>query len=758
MKISLNPIQYFDLAGVPLAAGRLKIFLHGSDTLANTYYMDGEEYIEGANPVFLDDAGEMVSTVFLDAAVYDVWVEKFVDGQYAKIQDFQFGFEPTLGKNDTIVNGITGLADADTELGTVTVVGYDSYVYCGPRTYIWDPTCTVPADGGCVVASGLSEDGRWILLTDLRELPCTYYGIKPGREANVSAFLTYQETVGQWGIQMPPVPRFLAGTYESTGTFSVTKTLMFDKGAKFLTAVFECPDVEIPEWDGYVADFYITDKNAVIHSGWFRSVGYFLTCNADHMVYDEDNYFLSATISVPFSLTSKIIEAHARLPVTYVNNGRLTYDNCSFVGKGFFNSTDVLRFEHTVFKQDWFTTMAISSWDFVNKILVRSTSLNTLLLDNFASPSVYLKAIEADGQTEADFAGRTVANISSSVLTTVRNVVCTDTISLSKPFANIVLDNVTCNSVVCSCTALTVYDSNLRFSVEPSCTALNAYRSDISSALPFVDPTILVTLHSCHVGISFRRATDNALRDATISMTDCTLYTNVLVYTKSLVMRDCRTDNATIKVYPYYSDGAYHIDVQLVGNVFVNASPVEFTKLDQDECYDCIANWTIMDNTFLGNDEGLRCRYWSNRTGSYFDKLFIVNDDRSVIGYSGNSGNCPAENCRGGALPAATSYWKDIDIGSGHIYLYTRVIARACPKYTRSESSTSIQKLYAVSTPTSATALSIAMNDDMAVSMRTGVYYWQTAGAWDDRDGDFFVLGVVLWVNELGDHESISIV
>ena len=609
MKISLNPIQYFDLAGVPLAAGRLKIFLHGSDTLANTYYMDGEDYIEGSNPVYLDDAGEMLSTIFLDAAVYDVWVEKFSDGQYAKIQDFQFGFEPILGKNDTIVNGIAGLANADTELGTVTVVGYDSYVYCGPRTYIWDPTCTVPADGGCVIESGLSDDGRWILLTDLRELPCTYYGIKPGREANVSAFLTYQETVGQWGIKMPPVPRFLAGSYESVGTFSVTKTIMFDKGAKFDTAVFECPDVEIPEWNGYVADFYITDKNAVIHSGWFRSVNYFLTCNADHMVYDEDNYFLSATISVPFSLTSKIIEAHARLPVTYVNTGRITYDNCSFVGKGFFNSTDVLRFEHTVFQQEWFNNMAINSWDFVNKILVRSVAINTLLLDNFSSPSVYLKAIEADGQTEVDFAGRTVSNISSSVLTTVRNVVCTGSLTLNKPFANIVLDHVTCNSVSCSCVVLTVYDSRVVFSSEPSCTAFRAYRSDIGSSVQFVDPTIDVALYSCTVGTPFHRATDNATRDAVISLNDCTLVPNLGIHTKSLVMRNCRTENATIKVYPYFSNGAYHIDVQLVGNVFVNTNPVEITKLDQDECYDCLANWIIMDNAFFGNDEGLRCRY-----------------------------------------------------------------------------------------------------------------------------------------------------
>lgn len=758
MKISLNPIQYFDLAGVPLTAGRLKIYLHGSDNLANTYIMDGTEFIEGPNPVMLDNSGEQPNTIFLDAAIYDVHVEKLVDGFYAKISDFQFGFEMPSASNSTIANGMDALANTNPEVGIVTVVGYDSEVYAGPRTYIWDPTCTDNADGGCIVASETTENGRWLLLSDLRELPCTYYGIKPGREANVSAFLTYQETVGQWGIQMPPVPRFLSGSYTSTGTFSVTKTIMFDKGAQFRNAVFECPDVEIPEWDDYVADFYISDNNAVVHSSWFKTVAYFLTCDSDHLVFDDVNYFVNNTISAPFTFNNKVIEAHARLPVVYVNSGRLEFDGCSFLGVGFFNSTDIVRFAHTVFKQEWFTIPQLANWDFVSKIFVRSVSLDTILLDNFSSPEVYVKAMEADGKTEVDLAGRTISSITTTQLTTIRNAVCTGNILVNEPLANVVLDNVTCQSVSVECNTLTVYRSRIMFVPEPACTVVYAFDSDVSSQYAVTNPTVGFTMERCRVGISFNRGADNTTKDYTISLYDCTLYANVSISSKSLAMHNCTTSNATIKAYPYLDNEQYHIDLRLVDNNFFNANPVEITKVDDDNCHSCIANWVIVGNSFVGNNEGVRCRYWSNRTGTQYDKPFIVPDIRSVIEYSGNSGKCPAESCKGAGMPGVTQPWRTVDIGTGNIYLYTYTLGRVCPKYDTDEAGSDNYKLYRVATPGPETVISTDFNDDLNISARTGAVFWQTARAFDDRDGDFFVLGFALWVSQATSNETLSVV
>lgn len=758
MKISLSPIQYFDMAGVPLAAGRLSIYLHGSNNLAHTFVMDGDSYIDGPNPVILDDSGEMVNSIFVEASVYDVTVDKYVDGSYEQVSQFQFGFEPQDGKNDTVVDGIEGLTVADTALGVVTVVGYDNNVWAGPRTYIWDPSCTANADGGCIIESETTEDGRWLLLSDLRELPCTYYGIAPGNEANISAFLTYQETVGQWGIVMPPVPRFLKGTYTSPGTFSVTKTISFDEGVKFTNATIECKRVEVTGCSDYIADFYFDDNQQVAHSSWFRTAMAFLECNAKHMVFDSTNHFTDDKVKYEVVLTNVMIDARARLPVTYVNTGKLKLDGCSFVGTQFFNSNDILTFAHTEFKQDWFST-SLNAWDFANKVIVRSSSMNRILLSNFKDPSVYVKAMEADGKHEIDMAGRTVSSFSSSYISTIHNLVCTGTMSISRPTDNVVLDNVDCQAVNISCLHLNVYNSKIKFWPEPSCTAIFGQYSDIASQYAFVDPTIQISMYNCKFGIALNRATDNATRDSVIVLQDCLCYDNLSIKSKNLVMQGCTTNNAIIKIYPYYTSGVYYITFVLRDNVFNNADPIEITKVDQDECYECIANWVIQGNTFLGNSEGLRCRYWSNRTGSYFDKIFIVTDTRSVITYNGNCGSCPAESAKGWVLPTGEPYNDAVDIGSGnYVYLYWYSAGRAMPKFTQLESASLAERLYRLVCHAPSTTMFLDTNDGNRFKMQNGAFYWQTSRAFNDRDGDFFQLGFALWINQLDSHDGIMVV
>lgn len=749
------------MAGVPLAAGRLSIYLHGSNNLAHTFVMDGDDYIDGPNPVILDDSGEMVNSIFVEASVYDVTVDKYVDGSYEQVSQFQFGFEPQNGKNDTVVDGIEGLTVADTALGVVTVVGYDNNVWAGPRTYIWDPSCTANADGGCIIESDTTEDGRWLLLSDLRELPCTYYGIAPGNEANISAFLTYQETVGQWGIVMPPVPRFLKGTYTSPGTFSVTKTISFDEGVKFTDAFIECKRVEVTGCSDYIADFYFDDNQQVAHSSWFRTAMAFLECNAKHMVFDTTNHFTDDKVKYEVVLTNVMIDARARLPVTYVNTGKLKLDGCSFVGTQFFNSNDILTFAHTEFKQEWFSTTT-SAWDFVNKVKVRTMSLNRILLANFSDVSAYIKAMEADGATEIDLAGRKLSSFNTSSISTIRNVVC-NSMSVSRPTDNVLLDNVTCPSLTVSCLYLSVCNgSNVRFASDPSCTVMYCTDSEVSTQSALTDPTIAISMQRCRVGVSIDRATDNSTRDSTIVLRDCTTYDNWSCKTKNLTMQRCTTSQAIIQIYPYYSNSAYHIDAVLQDNIYNNTTPIEFTKIDQDECFECLATWIIQGNSFFGNDEGLRCRYWSNRTGSYFDRLFIANDNRSAIVYNGNYGACPLETMKGVGIGAGVQPVRTVDIGGINVYAYQSngTWLRACPRFSESSTSTADRKLYSVGTQASNATLAIASDsaDNGKTRVINGLSYWQVADRWDDRDGDFFQLSICIWYTVLDSHWYVSVV
>ena len=57
MKISLSQNQWFDGQGYPLVSGRISVYLHGSDTLAEIYTLEGENYVRAANPVILDNDG-----------------------------------------------------------------------------------------------------------------------------------------------------------------------------------------------------------------------------------------------------------------------------------------------------------------------------------------------------------------------------------------------------------------------------------------------------------------------------------------------------------------------------------------------------------------------------------------------------------------------------------------------------------------------------------------------------------------------------
>lgn len=759
MKIALGTNQFFDDVGRPLVEGRVSIYKHDSDIFNEIFTLVGNDYAPATNPMILSNDGRM-PTVFFEAGIVDVKVEKLVgDGIYELVDTFEAGFDIPRAQNAEFVYGMNALAEVSPDVGIVTVVGYYSDYDAPARNYVWDPYCSDVADGGVIVESNTGNEGRWILLWDDEKLPSSVYGVIPGvNESNISAFIGYADYVGSYQIRTPKFPRFLGGTYTSAGSYVTTKTLYFDKGAQFVSADIQCPRAIIPEWDNYVADFYITAKDATVHSGWFKTMAYFLTCDADNMVFDKDNYFLTTVVNVPYNLVEKVIEAHGRLPVTYANTGRLVFDKCSFVGTQFFNSSDLITFAHTEFRQEWFSTTS-SAWDFANKVIVRSSSMNRILLANFTDPSVYVKAMEADGKHEIDMAGRTMTSFSSSYISTIHNLVCTGTMSISRPTDNVVLDNVDCQAVNISCLHLNVYDSKIKFWPEPSCTALFGQYSDISSQYAFVDPTIQISLYNCKVGIAMNRATDNATRDSVIVLQDCLCYDNLSIQSKNLVMQGCTTNNAIIKIFPYYTSNTYYITFVLRDNVFNNAAPIEITKADQDECYECIANWVIQGNTFLGNSEGIRCRYWSNRTGSYFDKIFIVTDTRSVITYNGNCGNCPAESAKGWALPTGEAYNDTVDIGSGnYVYLYWYSAGRAMPKFTQAESASLAERLYRLVCHAPSTTLFLDTNDGNRFKMQNGAFYWQTARAFNDRDGDFFQLGFALWINPLDSHDAIMVV
>lgn len=749
MKLSITQNQFFDDAGRPLSSGTVSIYYHDSDTLATVYYLEGDDYVDAPNPLTCSEDGR-IPTVFFDATVVDVVVK---DALGQVIDTFQTGFYVDDARNATAVEGIAALKTADPSLGFVNVVGYDQYVNAPCRTYLWDENCPTTPDNGVVVESTVAGAvGAWVLLWDWRELPVSIYGVKPGYEANISAAIGYAQSVGTFGLRTPPVVRFPGGTYGSNTTYTTSKVLSFDTGAKFTNATFSAPAIEVTaQQTSYVADFVLTKKQARVESSWFRTAQAFFKCGAAELHQSPTNYFTSTDMDTSFTISGARISG---APVTLTGSGwYMALDWCDIAPRSLSTSW-ILKFLNSTFREDWFGS---GSFDFVNNTVVHTTDQNSIRLANFRNVGNYIKCIEADGQTDVDLSGRHVGTISTSVLRTFRNVSC-DTLNVTATGANVEFHNVSCQNVNISGFNLTVHDSTVKFGTEPTLNGLFCYYSDVASQYAVTGMTMSCTFENCRVGVGFSRGSDNTTRDGSLTFRECTFYTNEAISSKNISMYGCVTDNANIKVYPYHDGSNYRIFARFVGNTFVNTNAVEFTKAAQDVCYECIADWTIIDNSFTGNDDGIKCRYWSNRTGSYFDKVFIMPDNRSSILYGGNSGKCPAENMKGAGIAAGDTPLRTVDIGSGNnLYAYNRK-KRCCPKFSVSDTATATQKLYQMAAASNDTNAVIVDNQN-SQNMRSlnGLYYWAYDDVWNDRDGDLFQLGLCIWVTQLDSHWGVYV-
>lgn len=311
MRIALSTNQYFDDTGFPLAAGKVSVYLHDSDTHATLYTLEGDVYTEADNPFICGEDGRF-PTMYFDVGVVDVMLEKpNGDGTYELIDTFQDGFEMPSGKSDTVAQDIDSLKGISPSVGSVTVVGYSSEVMAPPRTYVWDPSCTLTPDDGVIVASDTTETGRWLLVWDDEKLPCTVYGIVPGRESNISAFLTFPETVGQWNIRTPRICRFVGGNYTSSTTYSTTKKLYFDSNAKFTNAIFNCPSARVELGNtSFIADMHFSDAMTEANLSWFRTRTAFRDCGAKVINIDADYTASGSNVT----LSNKIVHQFTALP------------------------------------------------------------------------------------------------------------------------------------------------------------------------------------------------------------------------------------------------------------------------------------------------------------------------------------------------------------------------------------------------------------------------------------------------------------
>mgnify|MGYP003289425231 FL=1 len=655
MRIGYNPEQLFDATGVPLSAGRVSLFVHDSgDVPLHVYSLSGDVWHDAANPIILDDEGRM-DTVWFDAAIVDIKVEKNTDGVYESVDTYQYGFNPPEVHNDTLVYGIGGLADANPELETVTVVGYHSTSDCGPRVYVWDPTCTDPEDGGCIIASTQFAEGRWLLVSDLEYMPSSYYGIRPGSdEANMAAFLSYPERLGQWRIPTPPVPRFLPGTYTTNGSMSSTRRVAFDRGAKFTRLTLSCYSVEVQPNSDYVCDFILTKDQAVAHSSWFRNAERFWSCNAAELLQDPYNFFESDEMTATRGIANARVSGPA---MAMTGAGRLEFTNCSIADHAL--STDwYTGFTGMSFTDRWFVG---SNWDFApttaggHRIRLNVSNCD-LELSNIDDANVYLLAMAANGQTAIDMQDRTVSTVTGEMP-------FVQIINMRANYAHfnhgVVLEDCTIAHLYMENSAASLTAGNSSFSLYDA-TASEFILRDCQVVMECSLDTLYtgVTAVRCTVGMTdenFWQRLDPAVHLSSHAVTlDGCIFNGGEIQGSGIVARNCSFVDCTVRNVAAGIPGAYTLSLTVEGCTFSGTGYLVMAPGVDDhsamDVYDVtIGTVSIKDNSFSTTMQGVRCPFWAQDLEHRFLRGCCGTVDVTDVQaswlygwyYQGNTGNCP---------------------------------------------------------------------------------------------------------------------
>ena len=675
--------RFLDLNEQPLVNGKVEILDPVSNNFLTIWSYSDDEYTVMTNPVRLDIEGRVTQTIFCDRIVY-VRVYKYLGRDENNHEIFEFIRDFYTGENENsesreYVVGIEDLKDLDPSVNSsVNVLGYFNAFDCPMRQYVWDANCTQDPDNGYIIASDVLSTGRWILVFSGEYLPSSYYGVYPGQIANINALTSYPEKVGTHLVPTAPGIWFVPGEYAVDTNLNTAKRVLLDANTQFDCQYFYCGNLTVKgEPQIAICDFDFRDPQQEAHSSWFRTMAGYLTCGAKKFIFDAKDNFVNHTLqNANYVLQNKIIEGQTRLPVTYNgDNCRITFNNCVINAERIFNANDKLSFAYTAIRDHWWINP--SQIDFFNNVYARTSSINSLVMDNFTNITAYVNAMAANGATVIDLAGRDISSIAvPSTVTELRNVIA-GTIACNRTGADIVLRNCKANNINVSCRYLTTYDCDLNFSIEPNTSACWFYRSRINAQTQWTSKTNQIIAENSYIGFNLKLVTDNDANHSYISFTDCEFQQNCAYELKFVIMKRCITNNNSIKIYPHKADDKYYIgSVTFENNTFNNNSPIEFTKIDelngwaQDNVYECIATWTITGNNFMGNSEGLRARYWHHRTGSNYNKTFIAGSGNTIV-YTGNIGNCPAENSKGMTITGNQTYTtKSVTVGESTFTLY----------------------------------------------------------------------------------------
>ena len=666
--INQNDI-FLDNYGKIIPCAKLEVFDPVSNTPVNVYTYDGsnERYTIAPNPVYLNGQSRPEHTYFAKQLVLCrlyKYIGNFSDPRvdddtenWLFIRDLNGAFTQDAVKNDTIVFGLDGLKSANTELGSVNVVGYWNSTDCESRIYVWDANCTQTPDNGYIVKNDSIDVGRWILKYDQEYLPSTYYGVYPGKEANINALLTYVDTVGTASIKTAPGVYFVLGDYKASSVaLSTSKKLLIDNDSSFTRAsISSSTDIKVI---GGETNHFITDLYGVktAHSSWYKSLQGFLDSGAKELIFDKSNNFTQAPA---MSKNTTLHDVHLVNNTNMYaemgfNNFTLTLDRCTVDDHLFYPSTSRIYFQNMLVTDRYFYEPTVQNID-ISYINCDNFNLN---LCNFDNAEIYLKWMYQKGNTDIDMQGRIVSDIDFAPSLTGLHNCRFNTLTLNDSSKTVFLEN--CQGILRSVNPANLIIYNCRLTLDTNLALaqggfLNIKDSDITGT------------GDIQAGADFAMMIVNSTVEPSITCPYVTnineqLY-NVIVIgstvgnieAKRLEMTNSRA--GTIKIYGSATPAGNKIgNVKLENNVIDNFGFFSVTNFESTVNNCRFVDTRIVNNTF---NNSFTCTFYV--TGSDSNKYeFISSTGNHEYLYRGNHGNCPIDSIQlVTTLPYTDGAYKD---------------------------------------------------------------------------------------------------
>ena len=661
MMFCINPGSIVSRLGAPLQ-GRVTFYRHDTDELATIYTIEGQDFVQAANPQILDINGRLIDTVFFDCGIIDVRIEQYTgpegflsvdapDEYFAAFDIFEYGIKLDDGGSIGHVETIADLREVSPDAKFVWVNGYYAVGDAPSRLYYWDEASEDIEDGGYVVGSDVEgATGKWILLWGDEVLPCTVYGVKPGTEANLAAFLDYPALVGSMSLKTAPCLRFVRGQYTTGGTLATDRTLCFDTGAQFVNGpTFNCTEVRtFGPVEDYIADFKFggaSNADAVAHSSWFKTLKAFWTCKANRLVIDDNNNFTDLNIDDGVTIADAIISGSKRIPATYTANaGYLRFDNCAFEASQIFSpQNDFVRFcGMREFPRDIWTAYTAASFDFGtvptnHTQYMRSGDLNNIDVDDFGDADIFIKCALANGDTTIDLRGHTANGFESSVVDTIVNGVFDTAVTLHKNY--ITLDKFQGSLNAESGSNILAYDSRVTIAGNPH--SLSLHDTDLDSIVGFDPKKTQILAWGGYIDVNFAMVSTDIDGGDEVNASEfhnCEIPAGSAWKTNAIVFEGCEIYRE-IDVFPYLDNGVEKVKLRFDNCTFFGSAIIKVSNPPTREAKNVVINtFSIKNNVFLQNDSyGISAPFYGNDGSAFWTNVLQPEADAM---YQGNTGNC----------------------------------------------------------------------------------------------------------------------